>query len=164
LGAGNVSNDAFWWLFPTYTTSEDIFVVPGSKYTPGNPDNLLDDPASGARTNTLKIGECSYAYITGLTDTSNAAFPLVADGWTTPVTTPPAYDVSKSNKGGVWAAKKAVVLFVDASAQIMKCSPATATPALTVVRSGHLYSLFDNASSTTIDPWLEAANLQLDPQ
>src|ERR1700732_5438588 len=103
------SNAAFWWLFPTYTTSEDIFVVPGSQYTPNNPDNVLADPSLGVQGNTLKAGECAYSYITGLTDTSNAAFPVVADGGATPITAPPAYDVSKSNKGGVWAAKKAVV-------------------------------------------------------
>jgi prepilin-type N-terminal cleavage/methylation domain-containing protein len=164
LAAGNFSNDAFWWLFPTYTTSEDIFVVPGSAYTPNNPTNLLDDPATGARANTLAAGECAYGYITGLTDTSNAAFPLVADGWVTPVGAPPAYSVSKSTPGGVWAAKKAVVLFVDASAQIMKCSSASAPTPLTVMRSGRAYSLFDNASSTAADPWLVAANLRLDPQ
>jgi prepilin-type N-terminal cleavage/methylation domain-containing protein len=163
LAGTNSSNDAFWWLFPTYTTSEDIFVVPGSQYTPGNPDNVLDDPSTGARTKTLATGECAYSYITGLTDTSNAAFPLVADGWVTPAANPPSYDVSKSNKGGVWAAKKAVVLFVDASAQIMKCSGSTATPANTVIRSGHIYSEFDNGSGTPTDPWLVAANVPLDP-
>jgi prepilin-type N-terminal cleavage/methylation domain-containing protein len=164
LAAGNFSNDAFWWLFPTYTTSEDIFVVPGSAYTPGNPDNLLDDPSTGTRTNTLAAGQCAYGYITGLTDTSNAGFPLVADGWVTPVGNPPAYSVTKSTPGGVWAAKKAVVLFVDASAQIMKCSSAGSATPLTVIRSGRTYSLFDNASSTATDPWLVAANLRLDPQ
>ncbi len=164
LAAGNFSNDAFWWLFPTYTTSEDIFVVPGAIYTPSNPDNLIDASGSATRVNTLKQGECAYSYITGLTDTANAAFPLVADGWITPPGNPPSYDTSKSNKGGVWAAKKAVVLFVDASAQIMKCSGSTAPVPNTVIRSGHAYSEFDNASGTATDPWLVASNLQLDPQ
>ena len=35
------SNEAFWWLFPNYLQSEDIFVVSGSKWTPGNPDNKI---------------------------------------------------------------------------------------------------------------------------
>jgi prepilin-type N-terminal cleavage/methylation domain-containing protein len=159
------SNDAFWWLFPTYTTSEQIFAVPGSKYTPSNPDDLLDDPSGGARVNTLKIAENAYSYIDGLTDTSNAAFPLAADGWTTPVAAPPKYDPNKSNKGGVWAAKKAVVLFVDASAQIMNCTAAGAAVPLTVLRNGHAYSIFDNTHGADPgDPWLAATNLQLDPQ
>jgi prepilin-type N-terminal cleavage/methylation domain-containing protein len=170
LGSGNFSNDAFWWLFPTYTTSEEIFVVPGSQYTLSNPDNLLDDPTTGTRVNTLKgststtTGECGYGYITNLTDTSNAAYPLVADGWVTPLGAPPAYDANKANKGGVWAGKKAVVLFVDASAQILKCTAASSTPALTPLRSGHTYSLFDNTKNTSTDPWLVTTNLQLNPQ
>jgi prepilin-type N-terminal cleavage/methylation domain-containing protein len=172
LASGNFSNDAFWWLFPTYTTSEDIFVVPGSQYTLANPDNLLDAPNASARVNTLKgstptaTGECAYSYITNLTDTANAAFPLVADGWITGMgaSASPAYDASKSVKGGVWAGKKAVVLFIDASAQIVKCSAAGATPSLSPPRSGHTYSLFDNTQTSTTDPWLVATNLQLNPQ
>jgi prepilin-type N-terminal cleavage/methylation domain-containing protein len=158
------SNAAFWWLFPTYTTSEDIFVVPGSQYSPGNPDGKLDDPSTGTQVDTVKAGECAYSYITNLTDTSNAGFPLVADGWATPVGAPPAYDPSKSNKGGVWAAKKAVVLFVDASAQVMKCTNGTAPVPLTVMRPGHAYSLFDNTHGADVgDAWLAAASLQRDP-
>jgi prepilin-type N-terminal cleavage/methylation domain-containing protein len=173
LTTGNSSNDAFWWLFPTYTTSEDIFVVPGSQYTTANPDNLLDVGGSSARVNTLKgstattTGECAYSYITNLTDTSNAGFPLVADGWIPGMGTAasPAYDASKANKGGVWAAKKAVVLFIDASAQIMKCTASGATPSLSVVRTGHTYSIFDSThGADTGDVWLAATNLQLDPQ
>ena len=34
LTNANVSNDAFWWLFPNYLQSEDIFTVPGSAWTP----------------------------------------------------------------------------------------------------------------------------------
>ncbi len=36
------SNDAFWWLFPNYLQSEQIFAVSGSAYTPANPDNRFD--------------------------------------------------------------------------------------------------------------------------
>ena len=117
LAAGDVSNDAFWWLFPSYLQSEDIFATPGSKWTPGNPDNTIDPAGSATRTETLKSGENTYAYISGFTDTTNPAFPLLADGFSTTI---PVYDANKANKGGVWAAKKAVVIFCDASGQIMK--------------------------------------------
>jgi len=160
LAAGSFSNDAFWWLFPNYLTTEDIFVVPGSKYTPTNPNNTLDPAGAAARVQTLAAGECAYSYLTALVDTDNASFPLVADGWITPVANPPTYDTSKSNKGGVWAAKRAIVLFCDASAQNMKVDPAT----LTVLRPGHAYSLFDNNAGVPADPWLVPANIQLDPQ
>jgi prepilin-type N-terminal cleavage/methylation domain-containing protein len=158
------SSDAFWWLFPTYLTSEQIFAVPGSAYTPSNPDDLIDDPSGGARVNTLKLGENAYSYLNGLTDTANASFPLAADGWVQPAANPPAYSPNKSIKGGVWAAKKAIVLFVDASAQIMKCTAAGAPVPLTVMRPGHNYSIFDNTHGNDVgDPWLANTILQLDP-
>jgi hypothetical protein len=71
--------------------------------------------------------------------------------------------VSKSTPGGVWAGKKAVVLFVDASAQIMKCTSAGAAPPLTPLRTGHAYGIFDNSTAVATDPWLVPANLHLDP-
>jgi prepilin-type N-terminal cleavage/methylation domain-containing protein len=156
LTSSSSSNDAFWWLFPNYLQSEDIFVVSGSKWTPGNPDNKIDAAGAASRSDTLKTGENNYAYVAGLTDTSNAAFPLVADGFSATV---PNYDASKSAKGGVWAAKKAVVVFCDASGQIMKIDPTTKT----VNRPGHTTSLF--AAGTVTDPWLDGvANFVLNPQ
>src|SRR5260370_13823878 len=35
LVAASKSNDAFWWLFPTYLTDESLFVVPSSAWSPG---------------------------------------------------------------------------------------------------------------------------------
>jgi len=157
LTGGNVANDGFWWLFPNYLQSEDIFAVSGSKWTPNNPDNKIDAVDATGRTFTLAAGENNYAYITQLTDTSNPAFPVAADGFSATI---PIYDTSKSNKGGVWAAKKAIVLFCDASAQIMKVNATTNT----VTRPGHTYSLFSNGNSTGPDPWLTATNLVLNPQ
>ena len=157
LAVGGASNDAFWWLFPNYLQSEDIFVVPGSKWSTGV-DNKIDAANAAARVETLKTGagENNYAYVGGLTDTSNAAFPLIADGFSTTVGT---YDTSKSNKGGVWAAKKAIVVFCDTSGQILKVDATTKQ----VKRPGHTYSIFDTTSGTANDPWLVAANPVLNP-
>lgn len=156
LTSTSVSNDAFWWLFPNYLQSEDIFVVSGSKWTPGTSDNKIDLAGSAGRTDTLKAGENNYAYVNGLTDTANAAFPLVADGFSATI---PNYDTSKAQKGGVWAATKAVVAFCDGSGQIMKVDPTTKT----VHRPGHTTSIFAPGSSS--DPWLDptGANPVLNP-
>jgi len=153
LTGSNKSNDAFWWLFPNYLQSEDIFVVPGSQWSPNNPDNKTDPAGAAGRSETLKLGECGYAYVTGLTDTSNPAFPLVADGFS--ATTALTYETSKSVKGGVWAARKAIVLFCDASGQIMKVDASTKT-----VKRPTGENLF--AAGTN---WLDAsANFVLNPQ
>lgn len=157
LAAGDVSNDAFWWLFPNYLQSEDIFVVPGSRWSTGV-DNKIDPSTATTRTETLKTGENNFAYVAGLTDTANAAFPLIADGFK--AGTPGTYDTSKSNQGGVWAGKKAIVVFCDTSGQIMRVDPTT----IQIKRPGHTYSMFDTTSSTTDDPWLVAANPVLNPQ
>lgn len=151
----SVSNDAFWWLFPNYLTSEDIFTVATSKWTPSAADNKIDAAGSAARTDTLKTGENTYAYVAGLTDTSNPQFPLLADGFKPAGIT---YDTNKVNKGGVWAAKKAIVIFCDASGQIMKVDPAT--QAVNKPGSSPLVNLF--AAGTD---WLDGtANPVLNPQ
>jgi type IV pilus assembly protein PilA len=148
------SNSAFFWLFPNYIQSEDIFAVNGSQWTPSNPDNKID-AAGAAPTDTLKAGENSYAYVLGLTDTANPAFPLVADAFKDPVPSPPAYDTSKTAKGGVWAAKKAVVAFCDGSAQVLKCDATKKAP----TRLGGAKTFFE-----TDTDWLQAANTVLNPK
>ena len=158
LTSSSKSNDAFWWLFPNYLQSEDVFAVAGSKWTPSNPDNKIDPAAGGSRTNTLKAGENNFAFVLGLTDTSNPAFPLLADGFSSSI---PSYDTSKSQKGGIWAAKKAIVAFCDGSGQIMKVDDQTNK---TIKRPGHTNSLFSSSSDPS-DPWLDAtANPVLNPE
>jgi prepilin-type N-terminal cleavage/methylation domain-containing protein len=150
------ANQALWWLFPTYLSSEDIFTVSGSAYSPGGADNTLD--TSATTNETLEAGENSYAYISNLTDTSNSIFPVAADGFSSSI---PNYSASKAVKGGVWSGKKAIVLFCDASGQIMKVNDTTN---LTVKRPGHTYSIFDNSHGADAgDAWLDTTNLVLNP-
>jgi prepilin-type N-terminal cleavage/methylation domain-containing protein len=129
----DTSNDAFWWLFPNYLQSEDIFTVAGSAWTPSAADNLLDATGAVTRGETLEgsaggsggtaSAECAYAYVANLTDTSNPAFPLVADAFSNAV--PLTYETSKATPGGVWEAKKAIVVLCDGSGQIMKVDSAS---------------------------------------
>ncbi len=111
------SNDAFRWLLPTYTTSEDIFVVPGSRWSPAD-DNVLDTTFGTVATpGTLAAGENGYAYTANLNDTSNPQMPLLCDAWA--VGTPANYVVDKTIKGGVWGGQKAVLILVDGSGRVM---------------------------------------------
>src|SRR4029453_16680698 len=50
VAATDDSNDIFRWLIPAYTTSEDIFVVAGSTFSPNPADNIIDTPASPSGT------------------------------------------------------------------------------------------------------------------
>ena len=164
LGTGDHSNDAFWWLFPTYLTSEDIFSVGGSAWCPSPPNNIIDDTTQVARINTLAGGECGYAYVTALNDTSNPQFPLVIDAGTQTTESDLLYTNVQSDLGGVWKGKKAIVIFVDGSGQVMTCNNQTVATAAYVTRPGHTYNVSDNTASTAPDPWLTATNLRLPPE
>jgi prepilin-type N-terminal cleavage/methylation domain-containing protein len=155
--APSTSNDAFWWLFPNYLQTESIFAISGSAFTPGNPDNKMDPSTAGTRTDTLKKGENNFAYVSGLTDTSNPTFPLIADGFVP--SSPGTYTIQKANPGGVWSGKKAVIVFCDASGQIMKVDNTTHQVQRTD-SSGAKVNMFVGASD-----WFDTtANPVLNPQ
>ena len=154
------SNDAFWWLFPNYLQSEQIFAVTGSAYTPGNPDNRLD-PTASARNLTLAQKENNYAYVTGLTDTSNPSFPVIADGFTNgSVPANPVYTANKAQPGGVWSGKKAVVVFCDSSGQVMRVDP-TSRQVQRTNSVGTKVNMFAGVAADWFDP---VANPVLNPQ
>lgn len=156
-GAITTSNQAFRELFPNYITSETVFYLAGSAWTPKPPDNVYDlTPTGGTYTKTLQPGENNFAYVTNLTDTSNPSFPLIADGFNTVA----KYSTDKTLKGGVWAGQKAVVVFVDTSGQIMKCDATALAPQRTT-SSGGTGSIFDSGTDTA---WLGAANVTVDPE
>ena len=158
LVATSTSNDAFWWLFPTYLTDESLFVVPSSPWSPGA-DNKIDAAGSAARTETLKAGECGFAYILGLNDTSNAGFPLVADGFVAGAAPPWTYTTDKSLAGGIWGGKKGVVAFVDGSAQVMTCNDFSAGPTTpTIYRPGSKVDSIFQASTDAAVTWLNTSN------
>jgi prepilin-type N-terminal cleavage/methylation domain-containing protein len=156
-GALTTSNEAFRWLVPQYTTSEDIFQVPGSAWNPIIADNVYDTSGAGQ---TLKAGENGYSYVSALTDTSNPLFPIVQDGWSATI---PNYLSDTSVQGGVWAGLKAVVIFVDGSGQVMSVDDRTN---LSVFRPGSnpAYNLWSQANSGPPDNWLSTTNLLLNPE
>jgi prepilin-type N-terminal cleavage/methylation domain-containing protein len=156
ISSSSHSNDAFRWLIPTYTQSEEIFAVPGSKWNSPGPDNKIDTTAGGE---TLKSGENGYAYTAALQDTSNTLFPLVQDGWSSSI---PNYVADTSLPGGVWAATKAVVIFPDGAGQVMTVDDKTN---LTVLRpGGYSYSIWDLTKSASPDDWLATSNFLLNPE
>jgi hypothetical protein len=162
LTSADKSNDAFWWLFPTYLTHEDIFTVPDSVWSPSLTDNRLDTAGSAVRSDTLRPGQCAYLYVAGLKETSNPEFPLLADAGTAEDVT--VYTRVPNEKGGVWRGKKAIILFVDGSGRIVPVDDRTNPAAAFVKRPGHGYNIFDNSASTAADPWLTPANLILAPE
>jgi len=109
------ANDAFAQLIPTYVTTEKVFYLAKSPWTPTPPDEVTSDA-----TNTLKVGENNFAYVNNLTDTSNPNYPLIADGFS--AATLGAYTTDETAKGGVWKGKKAIVIRADLSGNVEKCN------------------------------------------
>jgi hypothetical protein len=163
LAGTNFSNDAFWWLFPNYLTSEDIFSVGGSAWSPNPPNNILDPSTATGRTDTLATGECGYEYVSALNDTSNPQFPLIMDAGTSTSEANVTYTNVQTNRGGIWKGKKAIVIFVDGSGAVQGVNDQSNATASFVKRPGHSYNISANNESTNNDPWLSTSNLRLPP-
>ncbi|MES2569195.1 MAG: type II secretion system protein [Verrucomicrobiota bacterium] len=72
---GSTSNSVLQTLMPDYLPDRSIFVIPKSAYC--NKAGL----GSSATPYVLGAGQNEWAYVLGLTDTSNSRFPLLADGF-----------------------------------------------------------------------------------
>jgi len=159
LTSASPSNDALWWLFPTYFTDEFIFAVPGSQWNIPGPNGVMDAAGLGTRTDTLAVGENGYAYTLGLNDTSDAGFPLLEDGMVTGAAPPWQYTTDKTIRGGVWGGRKAVVIFVDGSGQVMTCNDLATATSPTVYRPGSTTdSIFEQSSTPATVTWLNTTN------
>ena len=106
----NTSNDAFRSLIPTYLDSESIFTVPTSK-AGSKADNKIATAAD-----ILDRGENHWAYISGLSSSSNSSWPLVVDhsdgsGF---------YGDKETEFGGTWKGTKGIVIRTDNSAGAVK--------------------------------------------
>ena len=102
------SNDAFRSLIPNYLDNEQVFAVARSKDGP-KADNKMDPVAE-----ILKPGENHYAYIEGLSSSSNSLWPLIVDG----ANAQGKYTNVEGDLGGVWKGTKAVVINTDSSAHL----------------------------------------------
>jgi prepilin-type N-terminal cleavage/methylation domain-containing protein len=100
------ANDAFRSLLPTYCDNEVIFAVPNSKTGP-KADGRIDSPAQ-----ILARGENHWAYVAGLSTTSNSTWPLVVDH----TDGSGQYSTDETALGGLWRGTHALVIRTDGSA------------------------------------------------
>lgn len=114
------SNSVLQTLIPDYLPDKNVFTIPKSAYTrvaPGASGSSSSEEASGNIV--LKGGENEWAYVIGLNDLSNSTYPLLADGFVPGSETgEPYYTADDTQPGGVWKAKKAVVIRVDTSGTV----------------------------------------------
>src|SRR6516225_1052081 len=110
------SNSVLKTLLPDYITDETIFWNPkAAGYCSKTPPDNKFGAATGAGQGgiALDAGENGWGYVAGLSDTSNARWPLIADGAPQGV-----YDTDENKPGGVWKGKKAVLIRVDISGSV----------------------------------------------
>ncbi|HWB58651.1 MAG TPA: hypothetical protein VG733_04130, partial [Chthoniobacteraceae bacterium] len=125
---------------------EAIFWVPKSAFcSPNPPDGIIDTPPLDTPVKTLEQGENEWAYVLGLSDSSNSDFPLLTDGFANPATH--TYTTGLSKKGGRLDGKNTVVVYVDghgvlvrvdpASMQVLGPNPVGPTPYGDIFTTGH---------------------------
>jgi prepilin-type N-terminal cleavage/methylation domain-containing protein len=97
------SNEAFRELFPTYMQVEANFAV-GSSPVGKKADNKIE-PHSRA----LERGENHWAYVAGLSDASNALWPIIVDH----TDGSGSYGIHENEPGGTWGGRKAIMVRCD---------------------------------------------------
>ena len=111
LPAGVTSNQVLACLIPSYSTQEKVFYLGGSAWSPNVPDEDITSNATAR----LAAGENNFAYMYGLTDSSNPSYPLIFDA---PAAGGSAYVIDPATPGGVWKGKRAIVVRCDNSGTV----------------------------------------------
>jgi len=104
------ANDAFRNLLPAYMSDERVFTVGRAKV--GSKADGKIDPY----TEILRAGENHYAYVEGLSDTSNSTWPLVMDG-----SDPNGYYTDmETEPAGTWKGTSEIVVYIDSSVSLVR--------------------------------------------
>jgi prepilin-type N-terminal cleavage/methylation domain-containing protein len=112
--SGDTASAAFSKLLPQtvgatgYVTDKKMFFVKGSAYT-----KATDSGTNNNNQNTLNQGENHWAMMGALDDSGSGRWPLVFDG---PASADGKYSAKKTERGGVWEGRLAIVVRLDGSA------------------------------------------------
>ncbi len=130
------SNEALRQLVPRYVENEKPFYVAGSAWheptrqgnTVRGPDNVIGEGPDYPKA--LEKGENHWAYVSGLTNSSDSNIPVIADGLSD---TPGTYSTDPAKRGGVWHGTRAIVCYADGSIRTESVDAGT----LRILRHGH---------------------------
>ena len=144
------ANEAFAQLFTAgYMETEQIFFCAKSAFTPKPPDEKFKNSGE-----ILSSEENHFAYVLGLSTTSPATWPLIADGFKSEGDH--TYSKVESEKGGVWKGKKAIVLHCDNSGSIEQLNKNLKVPG-----NPDGTDLFDNSGK---EGWMGTNNKTVNPK
>jgi prepilin-type N-terminal cleavage/methylation domain-containing protein len=115
------SNDAFNCLIPQYLPTIQCFYQAGSYETPGTkapPDPDFTQEGGSNAQSALPTGSHlnHWAYVTGMSDTSNSTYPLITDNPASIAASAVMWSSDPTKQGGVWKGKQTLVVHVDDSA------------------------------------------------
>ncbi|RYD79928.1 MAG: prepilin-type N-terminal cleavage/methylation domain-containing protein [Verrucomicrobiaceae bacterium] len=150
-GALQDSNEAFANLIPAYIQGEKPFGVSDSRWckdASGARRGPDDDTSSQQKI--LERGENHFAYVTGLSDTSNANWPILADGFASGSEADPKYSKKDNDFGAVWKGERAIVVRCDGSATVENVNRNT----LKLTRKGAGNKNLFKEDTSDSDPWL----------
>lgn len=141
------SNEALELLMPRHVgTDKSIFTNKNSAWCRKLPTSAVDQYR-------LRAGECDWAYVRGLNDSSDPRLPLLATAFAPGGTT---YIKDGSKPGGVWNGELAAVLRVDGS--VMSVADLKETG------NGFFIKRQDNPSKNMFekdDGWLDGGNIEV---
>jgi prepilin-type N-terminal cleavage/methylation domain-containing protein len=149
------SNQAFRMLLAGgFINRERVFAIQGDPWI----TVTVDDRFKPLTTQALRAGENSYAYVRGLTNISDGAWPLMANAFAGSggVVSNPQY--AATGLGGVFQGRKCIVIRVDGSAE----KDLKPDASFVVNRPGTAQNFFV-ANTDATDPWLTGA-VVLNPQ
>ena len=144
------ANEAYANLIPGYVQSEAPFGIPSSAYCKVGSAYKGPDNDISSRNKILERGENTFAYVNGLSDTSNASYPILADGFAPGSESDPTYSKVEGTKGAVWKGRRAIIVRCDGSATIENVNQKT----LKVTRQGLGAKNLFSADTSTTNPWL----------
>jgi prepilin-type N-terminal cleavage/methylation domain-containing protein len=145
------ANEAYANLIPAYIQGEAPFGIPGSKYCKDQSGaNKGPDNDTSTRNKVLEKGENTFAYVNGLSDTSNASWPILADGFAQGSEADPKYSKKEGDYGAVWKGRRAIIVRCDGSATIENVNQTS----LRVTRKGQGNKNLFKEDSSDQDPWL----------
>ena len=147
------SSEAFESLMPRYSSSKVIFGNKNSPWCKGG-----TTVASSANQYKLEANQCDWAYVTGLSETSDSRWPLMATAFAPGSVT---YKKSTSVKGGVWGATDAVVVLVDHSAKKLGDLGKSGQDGAFIARPDKPGSNMFEKDSSPDSPWLEGDTVKV---
>ncbi len=158
LAPGVGSNGAFENLMPKYISTKKIFAVKTSFYCKGA---RVAAEVPNVTEYQLLIGHNDYDYMIGLSETSDARWPLACTGTVTATDT---WASDNAIGGGVWSASDAIVVYCDCS---VKSEPVNGGVSGVAAAAGGAYINRPDGTNLNIltpaSPWMGASNGLMQP-